>query len=116
MYAVTRQALDHAAETLRPGINAGEFAPGVLGVIEDAGLRDPIHVGHGIGVTSFERPRLVPGAPEELLPGMVLMVEPGAYDARTGGVRLEWMFLVTDSGSEVLSPYDVPQDLSASRT
>jgi hypothetical protein len=26
------------------------------------------------------------------------------------------MFLVTDSGSEVLSPYDVPQDLSASRT
>ena len=54
--------------------------------------------------------------PEELLPGMVLMVEPGAYDARMGGVRLEWMFLVTDSGSEVLSPYDVPQDLSASRT
>jgi len=45
-----------------------------------------------------------------------LMVEPGAYDPAVGGVRLEWMFLVTETGNEVLSPYDVPQDLSASRT
>lgn len=77
-------------------------------MIEDAGLSDRIHIGHGIGVTNFEHPRLVPGAPEELRPGMVLMVEPGAYDDRTGGVRLEWVFLVTDDGNEVLSPYDVP--------
>lgn len=116
MYAVARRALDHAAATLRPGITAGGFAEGVLAVIEDAGLSDPIHVGHGVGVTSFEHPRLVPGAPEELLPGMVLMVEPGAYDRAVGGVRLEWMFLVTEDGNEVLSPYDVPQDLNASRT
>ena len=115
LYAVARRALDHAAETLRPGMTAGEFAAGVLAVIEDAGLSDPIHVGHGIGVTNFEHPRLVPGAPDELLPGMVLMVEPGAYDAGIGGVRLEQMFLVTDGGNEILSPYDVPRDLSASR-
>jgi Xaa-Pro aminopeptidase len=43
---------------------------------------------------------------------MVLMVEPGAY---VGGVRLEQMFLVTDGGNEVLSPYEVPRDLNASR-
>lgn len=46
---------------------------------------------------------------------MVLMVEPGAYDAGFGGVRLEQMFLVTDGGNEVLSPYEVPRDLNASR-
>jgi Xaa-Pro dipeptidase len=116
MYAVARRALDHAARTLRPSITAGAFAEGVLAVIEDAGLSDPIHVGHGIGVTSFEHPRLVPGAPEELRPGMVLMVEPGAYDERAGGVRLEWMFLVTAGGNEVLSPYDVPWELTSSRS
>jgi Xaa-Pro dipeptidase len=116
MYAVARRALDHAARTLRPGITAGAFAEGVLAVIEDAGLSDPIHIGHGIGVTSFEHPRLVPGAPEKLRPGMVLMVEPGAYDERIGGVRLEWMFLVTEDGNEVLSPYDVPGELTPSRS
>ena len=116
MYAVARQALDHAARTLRPGITAGAFAEGVLAVIEAAGLSDPIHVGHGIGVTNFEHPRLVPGAPEELRPGMVLMVEPGAYDDRAGGVRLEWMFLVTPDGNEVLSPYDVPWEVSSGRS
>jgi Xaa-Pro dipeptidase len=116
MYAAARQALDHAVGTLRPGITAGAFAEGVLAVIEDAGLSDPIHVGHGIGVTNFEHPRLVPGAPEELRPGMVLMVEPGAYDERIGGVRLEWMFLVTEDGNEVLSPYGVPAELSPIRS
>ena len=116
MYAVARRALDHAARTLRPGLTAGGFAEGVLAVIEGSGLSDPIHVGHGIGVTSFEHPRLVPGAPEKLRPGMVLMVEPGAYDERIGGVRLEWMFLVTEDGNEVLSPYDVPGELTPSRS
>ena len=116
MYAVARRALDHAARTLRPGLTAGGFAEGVLAVIEGSGVSDPIHVGHGIGVTSFEHPRLVPGAPEKLRPGMVLMVEPGAYDERIGGVRLEWMFLVTEDGNEVLSPYDVPGELTPSRS
>jgi Xaa-Pro dipeptidase len=108
LYSAARRGLDHAVETLRPGITAGAFAEGVLGVIEAAGFHDPIHVGHGIGVTNFEHPRLVPGAPDQLRPGMVLMVEPGAYDAAAGGVRLEWMFLVTEAGNEVLSPYAVP--------
>ena len=37
--------------------------------------------------------------------GMVLMVEPGAYDPTVGGVRLEWMYLVTATGNEVLSGF-----------
>jgi Xaa-Pro aminopeptidase len=113
LYAAARRGLDHAVETLRPGIAAGAFAEGVLAVIENAGFHDPIHVGHGIGVTNFEHPRLVPGAADELRPGMVLMVEPGAYDPAVGGVRLEWMFLVTETGNEVLSPYDVPREPAA---
>src|SRR3712207_8642738 len=56
--------------------------------------------------TLFRSPRLVPGNDAVLEPGMVLMVEPGAYEPGVGGVRLEWMFLVTESGSEVLSPYE----------
>jgi Xaa-Pro aminopeptidase/Xaa-Pro dipeptidase len=36
---------------------------------------------------------------------MVLMLEPGAYEPGVGGVRLEWMYLVTDHGNEVLSGF-----------
>ena len=45
---------------------------------------------------------LVPGSEVVLEPGMVLMCEPGAYDPEIGGVRLKWMFLVTENGNEVL--------------
>ena len=34
-----------------------------------------------------------------------LMLEPGAYAPGVGGVRLEWMYLVTASGNEVLSGF-----------
>jgi Xaa-Pro aminopeptidase len=107
LYAAARAGLDRAVETLRPGITAGSFADGVYAAIEAAGGHDPIHAGHGIGTSNFEHPRLVRGARALLEPGMVLMVEPGAYAARVGGVRLEWMFLVTETGNEVLSPYPI---------
>ena len=65
----------------------------------------PIHMGHSIGTSVHEWPRIVPGEPAVLREGMVLMLEPGAYAAGLGGVRLEWMYLVTASGNEVLSGF-----------
>jgi Xaa-Pro aminopeptidase len=106
LWTTSKQALGVAGERLRPGITAGELDAEVRAVIESAGFTDPLHVGHGIGTSSHEWPRIVPGNPAVIEPGMVLMIEPGAYDPRTGGVRLEWMFLVTDTGSEVLSPFE----------
>lgn len=106
LWRTSKQALEVAAECLRPGISAGELDAEVRSVIEDAGFSNPLHIGHGIGTSSHEWPRVVPGNEVVIEPGMVLMIEPGAYDPRLGGVRLEWMFLVTETGSEVLSPFE----------
>lgn len=106
LYETARQAIEHAGEILRPGISAGEFDREVRGVVDRAGLRNPLHTGHGVGTSSHEWPRLVPNSPAILRPGMVLMVEPGAYEPGTGGVRVEWMFRVTDDGNEILSPFE----------
>ena len=106
LWTTAKRALGVAAERLRPGITAGDLDGEVRSVIETAGLSNPLHIGHGIGTSSHEWPRLVPGNPAVIEPGMVLMIEPGAYDPRIGGVRLEWMFLVTESGNEVLSPFE----------
>jgi Xaa-Pro aminopeptidase len=105
LYRTTQRALEVAAETLRPGISAADLDAAVRAVFDQAGLSSPIHIGHGIGTGPHEWPRIVPGAEAMIEPGMVLMVEPGAYDEELGGVRLEWMFLVTDTGNEVLSGF-----------
>jgi Xaa-Pro aminopeptidase len=85
----------------------------VYRVVEAAGYRNPIHIGHGIGVTNVERPRLVRGNDTVLEVGMVLMVEPGAYRAGVGGARLEQMFVLTEDGNDVLSPYAIAEDPTA---
>jgi Xaa-Pro aminopeptidase len=105
LWDASKRGLDTARETLRPGLTAGEFDALVRGAVERGGLVNPLHIGHGIGTSSYEHPRLVPGNDAVLREGMVVMVEPGACDAAIGGVRLEWMFLVTEHGSEVLSPF-----------
>jgi len=102
---VVWHALERAVDTIRPGISAGQLDREVRDVIEENGLSDPLHIGHGIGTANSEYPRIVPGATDALEAGMVLMVEPCAYIEEVGGVRLEWMFLVTETGNKVLSPY-----------
>jgi Xaa-Pro aminopeptidase len=77
----------------------------VRAVFERAGVHNPLHLGHGIGTGVHEWPRIVPDQDVTLEPGMVLMLEPGAYDPDVGGVRLEWMYLVTDTGNDVLSEF-----------
>jgi Xaa-Pro aminopeptidase len=107
LHRTARDALEHGVETARPGITAGELDAAVRGVIEQAGYTDPIHVGHGIGVTNFEAPRIVPGESTRIQAGMVLMLEPTAVDPGVAAVRLEWMIHVGDGGAQVLSSHEL---------
>ncbi len=59
-------------------------------------------LGHGIGLETHEAPSLSPYAEGRLSPGMVVTVEPGLYGPAWGGVRWEYMVLVTDDGCEIL--------------
>jgi Xaa-Pro dipeptidase len=101
----TPQRFEVVRETLRPGVTVAEFDRTVRAVFEGAGVSNPLHTGHGVGTGVHEWPRLVPDLDVALEEGMVLMIEPGAYDPEVGGVRLEWMYLVTATGNEVLSGF-----------
>ena len=60
-------------------------------------------LGHGIGLQVHERPFLSPTDHTPLRAGMVITNEPGIYIPGWGGVRLEEMVLITESGPEVLT-------------
>ena len=58
----------------------------------------PHHGGHGVGVTNFEDPHLIPADDSLLEEGMVIAIEPGVYFAGRFGVREEDNYLVTSAG------------------
>jgi Xaa-Pro aminopeptidase len=104
LWTVVADALARGAELLRPGIRAGELDAAVRDVITRAGYRYAHHTGHGIGTAVHEQPRIVPGESTVIAEGMVICLEPGAYDSDVGGARLELTFLVTTDGAEPLVP------------
>jgi Xaa-Pro aminopeptidase len=105
--AAARAGIERAREALRPGITAAAFDAEVRGAVVAAGGIDFLHhAGHGIGTSVHENPRLVPGDRTVLEPGMVIMVEPATYLPGIASARLEWMFLVTEAGNEILSTFE----------
>ena len=106
LHKVVTEALALGASMLRPGAIAGEIDRALRRHITGAGFPEyPHHTGHGIGVTGHESPRFVPGSKEMLKPGMVVMLEPGAYLPGRTGVRLEDGFLITEMGAEQLTTH-----------
>ncbi len=63
-------------------------------------------LGHGVGLAIHEEPRVSRLSTAILEPGMVITVEPGIYLPQWGGIRLENMVVVTDTGAEVLNTMD----------
>ncbi len=89
-----------------PGKMAGEVDQAARQVLRQAKLdRYFTHsTGHGVGLEIHEPPRLGKGQSERLQPGMVITIEPGIYIPGKGGIRIEDMVLVTDTGCQILTP------------
>ncbi len=120
LYEITRRAQDAGIKALRPGITGREVHELVEDVIWEAGYdtlrpgqqrsknggppRGFIHgTGHGVGLEIHEMPTVGRAGTTPLLPGDVVTVEPGIYVPELGGVRLEDMLVITETGSRNLT-------------
>ena len=95
-----------ALAMLKPGARTADVFAAAVAATREAGIPhyDRTHVGHGIGlVGSYDVPLLAPRDPHVLETGMVLCVETPYYEFGFGGVQIEDMVVITDSGWEPLS-------------
>lgn len=109
IYQIVLEALNIGIEAIRPGIKASEIDRIVRTFITKNGYGEYFghHTGHGIGLTHFEAPMIVPYNDVELKEGMVITIEPGIYIPNHGGIRLEENIVVTEDGPEIVSKHSL---------
>lgn len=105
IYSTVRKAQLAALEEIRPGVDSKHPDAIARDVIRDAGFGEYFGhaLGHGVGLATHERPRLRPQKPVKLKKGMVVTVEPGIYVPGKGGIRLEEMVVIEESGPRILT-------------
>ena len=115
VFDLVKQAQTAAIRTARPGIPAADVDAAARKVIVDGGYGPGFayfthRLGHGIGLDMHEWPYFVKNnmfgweLNPHLAANMVLSDEPGIYIRGEFGIRLEDDLLITESGSELLTP------------
>lgn len=111
IYQVTLTAQLAALQAIKPGVSCRDADAVARDIITDAGYGTYFGhgLGHGVGLEIHEAPRLNQHSDTILQPGMAVTVEPGIYIPGQGGVRIEDLVLVTETGCEILTK--LPKEL-----
>jgi len=105
IYNVVLEAQLAALAAVKPGAECRSIDAIARGIIGRAGYGEYFGhgLGHGVGIEIHEGPTLNPRSTDVLKPGMVITIEPGIYLPELGGVRIEDLIVVTESGYKNLT-------------
>lgn len=104
-YALVLRAHDEAIKAAKPGITGAALDAVARSVIKKGGFgKRFLHtLGHGIGKKVHEPPSIGPKSQSVLKEEMTFTIEPGIYDKRWGGIRIEDTVLMTKTGIQRLT-------------
>ncbi|MCS7385902.1 MAG: Xaa-Pro peptidase family protein [archaeon GB-1867-005] len=105
LFECVNDAIEAALSRISAGIKASDVDLAARQIIVQRGYgKYFVHsLGHGVGLSVHEDPRLSPQSEDVLQAGNVVTVEPGIYVPGFGGVRIEEMVLVKEDGYELLN-------------
>ena len=103
--SLVQRADDECRPLYAPGKKIRDAVNKADAVFAEAGKSMPHGLGHGTGLEIHEAPFISTRTSEDkvFLPGNIITLEPGLYDAETGGCRLENDVLITDTGNCILT-------------
>ncbi|MCD5414592.1 MAG: Xaa-Pro peptidase family protein [Clostridiales bacterium] len=105
IYNVVLEAQVKALNSVKPGITGIELDKIARDLITKKGYGKNFGhgLGHGLGLEVHELPHINVLGDVKMQPGMIITIEPGVYISGYGGVRIEDLVLVTETGFRVLS-------------
>lgn len=105
IYHIVLEAQEAALKAVAPGIKGKELDQIARDIIKQKGYGEFFGhgLGHGVGLEIHELPHVNSLGEIDMEPGMVITIEPGIYIPEFGGVRIEDLVVVTESGFRVLS-------------
>jgi Xaa-Pro aminopeptidase len=115
LYAAVLAGQSMALQQIRAGVRGDAIHQAILDEFERRGFQTGVQngrmqgffhgTGHGVGLEIHELPRLGPRGQAPLRAGHVVTVEPGLYYSGLGGVRLEDLIVVSETGFENLTRF-----------
>ncbi|KGX91664.1 dipeptidase [Pontibacillus halophilus JSM 076056 = DSM 19796] len=107
LYQTVLEAQEASLRISQEGTRVGDLDQTARDIIDKAGYGElfPHRIGHGLGINVHEYPSMAHTNNARLKAGMTYTIEPGIYDERIGGVRIEDDVLVTKDGHETLTKY-----------
>jgi Xaa-Pro dipeptidase len=114
MYDLVYRAHEEGRLVAKTGAIPSAIDAATRGVIESAGLGEYFthRTGHGIGLQVHEDPYLSSANHQPLKTGNCFSIEPGIYLAGVGGMRLENLYVSTESGALSFNqpiPAEIPE-------
>ncbi len=104
----SRAGQDRAIELMRPGAIARDVFDGAVERVRESGIPhyQRHHVGHGIGIETYDLPILTPSTEIPLEANMIFEVETPYYELGFGGAFIEDTVLVTEGEARILTTLD----------